>query len=267
MDTLINYAGLVIGLILAIIGIYLQIKSTKKKEPVYSIKSNNLLSGSSSTLENLTVAYKDQKVENLTVSKILFYNRGTETITSQDIDTINHLKISSETCKILDGSILQTTNMSNNFQVRYENKTEYVYIDFDYLDKNQGVVIQIVHTGLSSDDLYVNGDIKGIQKLIHVAPEKFEKLKPAAPMPTRDKSILSIATFVALIFWGLVIFARNYIRLLLYSNSPITNLLMVGGLMVGLMATVVPLAMLTAFIIRLFGGRNIIPMGLKKFLE
>ena len=100
-----NYALGIIGLVLGIIGIVLSVRSVKKKEPVYSIRSNNLISGSVSTLSNLLISYKNQKIENLTVSKILFYNRGSETLRRHDIQTINPLKISSKTCNILDGGI------------------------------------------------------------------------------------------------------------------------------------------------------------------
>ena len=44
-----------IGTILGIVGIVLTIRSIKKKEPIYSIKSNNLISGSASILENLHI--------------------------------------------------------------------------------------------------------------------------------------------------------------------------------------------------------------------
>jgi len=47
-----------IGTILGVIGLVLTVRSIRKKEPVYSIKSNNLISGSASTLENLNVSYK-----------------------------------------------------------------------------------------------------------------------------------------------------------------------------------------------------------------
>jgi hypothetical protein len=45
MGTLINYLSIGIGLLLAIIGIILQIRSNRKKEPVCAIKSYNMISG------------------------------------------------------------------------------------------------------------------------------------------------------------------------------------------------------------------------------
>jgi Ca2+/Na+ antiporter len=65
---------IVVGAIFFIIGLipayYFYVKSIRIKEPIWSIKSNNLISGSVATLKNLSIAYKKHKVENLTVSKV-----------------------------------------------------------------------------------------------------------------------------------------------------------------------------------------------------
>lgn len=171
METIINYSGLAIGLALAVIGIVLQIKSNKKKELVYSIKSNNLISGSVSNLENTTIFYKNQKVLNLTISKILFFNRGNEIITKQDLKTIHHLGINSEG-EVLDVKVIAENYFANNVQLQHKNNSKDIYISFDYLDHNHGIIIQIIHTGLASDDLTVEGSIIGIEKLIRLDPNQ-----------------------------------------------------------------------------------------------
>ena len=45
-----------------------------------------------------------------------------------------------------------------------------VPIEFDYLDEKHGVVIQLIHTGKTSDDIKVIGDIKGVKKLQNKFP-------------------------------------------------------------------------------------------------
>ena len=178
---LMNNLGLVIGLILAIIGIILQIRSTKNKQAVYSVRSNNLISGTVSTLENLNITYKEQKIVNLTASKILFFNRGAETIHRQDIETINPLRISSKDCTILDCSILWENNPSNNFKVHFDRaNNNHAHLDFDYLDKDNGVIIQVIHTGLKSDNIDLRGDIKGVKKLKRIPSYMIAKIPPVA---------------------------------------------------------------------------------------
>lgn len=254
-----------LGLLFSVIfGYYFYRKSIRIKEPVYSIKSNNLISGSVSTLENLNISYKDYKVENLTVSKILLYNRGAETITDQDIDTSDRLMIASETCDILDASILQVNKPSNNFRITLDKPTQHVYIDFKYLDQNQGAIIQVIHTGLSSDNLYIYGDIMGVEKLSKVDPKLLIVNIPAG---TTEKRIAWIFGLITITFLYFVIFAGDELSALSKSINPFVrvsaNLLAIfgffgaigfGGLALG-------------YFSRLFAPDNRIPIGLEKFNE
>ena len=255
-----NYAVGIIGTILGIVGIVLSVKSIKKKVPTYSIKSVNVISDYTSKYENLAVSYKDKIVENFTVSKVLFYNRGSETITKQDIDTIAPLKISSETCDILDASILQVNKTSNNFRINLDRGKEYVYIGFDYLDKNQGAVIQVVHTGLSSDDLVLEGDIKGVQKLYQVQPESLIKNIKLSPNATR---FVWIAIFFALIFW----FEIGNVRLLMNSGNFIFMVASFVVIILGGTATLMPIFLIIDGIRQSLFSNRVIPKDLENFFE
>lgn len=244
METIINYTVGILGLILAY---YFYKKSIRVKEPVYSIRSNNLISGSVSTLENLNISYKDYSVSNLTVSKMLFYNRGAETITRKDLETIHPLSISSETCKILDSTVLQVNNPSNVLKASYDEDNKNVYVEFDYLDQNQGTVIQIIHTGLSSEDLKVHGDIIGVQKLIAVSPDKFEP-------PPKLKAFISSVVFRIVLTFIILVIVR--------SDEGLKNIALVVATVLVLFTTldVIP------FIFKTMRGR-ILPKGLEKFNE
>src|SRR6266545_4481769 len=134
-----DYIGYGLAIVGIIVSYYFYIKSKRNKEPVYSIKSVNVISDYSSKYQALKVIYRGSKVENFTVTKILLYNRGAETITKQDIETINHLRIiGKDTTALLDAKILQANNASNNFDVfldkepYIEQKAKIYLIDFDY---------------------------------------------------------------------------------------------------------------------------------------
>jgi hypothetical protein len=186
-ETILTYLGLVLGIIGLIASYYFYKLSIRKKEPVYSIRSNNIISGSKSKYENLRVLYINKEVENFTVSKILFFNRGSETITRKDIETSYPLRVSTKDCQLLDAFVLQINKPSNNFTLTWDKSGDFVYIDFDYLDKNQGGVVQIAHTGLSSDNIKVEGDIMGVQAL----PEVFsiETIDFDGPSPSWPRII------------------------------------------------------------------------------
>jgi len=160
--------GVTIGIIGIIIGIfgsyYFYRKSLREKAPCWVIRSNNLIKGFSSRFQNLQVLFKGKQVENLTISKVMFWNDGAETIKNDDIETVNRIRISTtKEVSLLDAKILATNNHSSQFEVNLDEENNCVYLEFDYLDKKQGAVVQVIHTGSSSQDLEVIGDIKGVK--------------------------------------------------------------------------------------------------------
>jgi hypothetical protein len=162
--------GATVGVIGILIGIvvsyYFYKKSLRVKEPCWAIRSNNLIEGYSATLDNLQVLYKDNIIQNLTISKILFWNNGKETIEHKDTETINHLRIGGEEgVRFLDAKILTNNNESSQCKVELVDTGDSIYLNFDYLDHKQGCVVQVVHTGTSSRDISILGDIKGVTSL------------------------------------------------------------------------------------------------------
>lgn len=257
VETIVNYTIGVLSLLLAFVSIYLTIKSNKKKEPVYSIKGNNVISGYSSIYENLTVAYKGEKVENFTVSKVLIYNRGAETITKEDITTRNQLRlIALNNWKILDASILQFNNSSNKLEIDLDRAESSVRISFDYLDQNQGAVIQVIHNGLSADDIKLVGDIMGVQKLTELSPNSF---LPIIRIPL-DISKLSPRRLLALMFFGLIYMLCGLINwFMLRLDAKITLFFLLAGIVTFLISPI-------SYLIEKFNSIKTTPEGLEKFL-
>ena len=163
---------IIVGAVFFVLGLipaYLfYLKSIRIKEPVYFIKNERIIYSYQSTVPNLKITYKKKTIEDLSISTVLFYNRGAETITQQDIDTVNHLRIvANNDVKILDVTIEKYNNPASNFNVILNNNQ--AIINFDYINKNQGVVIFVTHTGKSNEDIKLVGDIKGVDKLSNVS--------------------------------------------------------------------------------------------------
>jgi hypothetical protein len=153
--------------ILAVLGIALAfvffIKSRRSKKPFYALKSVNIIRDFSSVLSDLTIAYKNEPVKNLTITKIVFWNGGNETIRNNDIAAANPITISSkDESKILNGDIIRQSNKDNLLKLTKTKDGQCFELSFDFLDQEQGGVIQVVHTGISSKDLEVKGTIKGV---------------------------------------------------------------------------------------------------------
>ncbi len=142
------------------------LRSQKLKKPCWAIRSNNLITNYGPAFSKLEVSYNCQKVENLTVSKLLFWNAGAETIQRQDIVLANPLTIvAAEGTNFLDVEILAQNNLYSDFMARLSDDKLRIIISFDYLDQSHGAVLQVIHTGLSSSGISVEGSLKGVMSI------------------------------------------------------------------------------------------------------
>ena len=165
-----NSIGIVLGIAGIVVGIavsyYFYRKSLRIKEPCITFKHNNLIENHVSKLDGLDILYKGNKVENITVSRLLLWNEGADTINKEDIVAVNPPRISCyNNAIILEVRVLSTNNAASQFTCTISDKPNMANIVFDYIDKNQGVVIQIIHTGVSSRDIGIEGQIKGVDSI------------------------------------------------------------------------------------------------------
>ena len=113
------------------------------------------------------------------------WNSGNITINNTDIVKTRELTFATdEENVILDAEILGVSEETNKFSLLFiDNKT--VKLIFDYLDKKDGIVIQIIHTGLS-ENLLLSCKIKG------GLPLKQFNSKPLVSTAMKEKSFFVI---------------------------------------------------------------------------
>jgi hypothetical protein len=88
--------------------------------------------------------YSKQKIKNLTVTKFAFWNAGKETINNTDIAKSQPLKIIIDNNhEILDFEKEYENNPANEFSFSLSDDKKILSINFDYIDKNQGFILQI----------------------------------------------------------------------------------------------------------------------------
>jgi len=153
-----------IYLILAIFGIistiYFYFKSKKQKKAVFSLWTTNIISPKVKSHGDIQVTYCDKHVENLSVTKIGFWNNGNDVINEIDQAPTDKLRIEiDEKFNILNAEIIFQSKSTNNVKLNKHDKK--ILIDFDYFDSNQGFIVKIIHTGLKSSNLKLRGTIKG----------------------------------------------------------------------------------------------------------
>lgn len=139
---------------LAIGAFILAYKSTPQKVLKFTLKTTKIIENSKSKLEKLKILYDEKLINNLTITIITFWNGSFPTINETDIIKADPLSICITNGKILDISVIAGDNTSNRIKI---NST---LILFDYLDKNEGGIIQVIHTG-NSNSITLSKKIKG----------------------------------------------------------------------------------------------------------
>lgn len=128
--------------------------------------------------KKLKFSYDNKPVEKITASKIIFWNNSFSEIRKSDIAEAAPFKISLKNGKIIDVSILKGSETSNKISITHISETD-INITFDYLNRKDGGIIQIMHTG-DEDSINISGGIIGgtikasqkhhhiIRKVLHI---------------------------------------------------------------------------------------------------
>lgn len=265
-----NTFGIVLGIAGIVIGLaasyYFYWKSLRIKEPSWDIQSNNLIRGHSSKVPELQIFFKDEPVQDLTISRVVFWNNGAETIDRQDLNTINPLRITSiAEVKLLETKVVSVNNTSNQISIRETVDKSCAYLEFDYLDQAQGAVIQVVHTGISSKDLTVEGDIRGVKALRRVnVPLVRRSANVSVAFPQRFGQKARRKVMLIIVF-GIIILMTILIILFIVSYIYFTAPEMLVILLFSLVAFVPLLYLYAKAGIRLLGRTA--PHGLEAFEE
>ena len=135
-------------------------KNKEKKEFSYCLRSRTLIRKKKAKFEKLSIVYGGKQIDDLCVSNFTIWNSGNKTLNASDMVTSKELTITAlEDGKILDVEILKCSEETNKFSLQLLDEHT-VKILFDYVDKMEGVVIQIIHTG-TNDSLEIDCKIKG----------------------------------------------------------------------------------------------------------
>lgn len=161
------YLGL-LGLVVAIVSIlyafYLQKKNKKYKELSCALISNNLIKEKESHFPKLDISYNNEKLDNFTLTKIHIINIGKEVIRPQDIAAKDPIRFCATTDKtrLLDHSLIYANNPKNNFELNIQ--SEAINLSFDFIEPKDKVIIQVLHTGVDSNDIQIFGTVIGARK-------------------------------------------------------------------------------------------------------
>jgi hypothetical protein len=162
-ERVITIVGVVLGL-LGLIGIYFSYKGWKRKKPYYVILSANIFTGIDHMVPNVEVKFPGYgpMIKALTVTKIAFWNAGSDTIKKADIVKGDPLTVRATTGVVfLSAAVVECVNSLNKVDCTVSKDHSEVDITFDYLDQNEGALIQFFHTGAGNADIRLHGTVMG----------------------------------------------------------------------------------------------------------
>jgi len=141
-------------------------KSRREKTPCYSVTRQSVIENRTPLLPGLSVQFNGVVQEVITVAKVAFWNHGTGTITRQDIAEAKPLAIVvDEGVDVLNATVLKRTDSANQVQIGEPQKQPtgltIVPLGFDFLDRGDGALVQVVHNGEERTRVWVEGRIKG----------------------------------------------------------------------------------------------------------
>lgn len=149
----------VLGVVLAI---YFYFAGKKEKAPVYTYKSVNLIGLRPELPEDIQILHKGVSVPRVCRTKILFWNRGRATIDGNDIVERVTIKFPQDV-RILREPVVETVSRDPiRFVASFSGNV--IYLDFAFLDKDDGALIEVLHTGDDESKMEVEGTIKGARQ-------------------------------------------------------------------------------------------------------
>lgn len=137
----------ILGVVLAI---YYGVKSKKVKRLSFINKNLFLMENPREQFDNIKIFYEDKEINDIVVSKFTIWNSGNTVINQSDMVETKELIITADdTTTILEAKVLYANEETNRFSVEVLDKN-HVLIKFNYIDKNEGCVVQIVYAGSHS---------------------------------------------------------------------------------------------------------------------
>ena len=144
--------------------------------------------------------YDGSLVESVSSSEFVIWNSGNSVITKSALATKEPLRIEfSKEIQLLRYQVVASNNPINNIELKTD--SEYpncILIDFDFIEKNEGARIEILHTG-DKNDVREKGKLIGV-KSIFSKQKKLSRKKKKSQTTFSKKALDVILLLLSLLF-------------------------------------------------------------------
>ena len=190
----------VISLIFAI---YTWIAGKQFKELSVSCITNELIKLGSANIGKLNIQYNGEVIQELSASMFYIWNSGNQTINCSDIVSSRPISITNTgKAYIFDVQITNQSEPANAFVIA--NCThESVAFDFEYMSKGDGIAVQILHSGPSTD-LELECKMKDGKKIRDCSPTKRKQKEPKLSLAA-EVFLAALPTILAMLVGFIVL--------------------------------------------------------------
>ena len=129
-----------------IFGVWTWYASKQRKEISILCKSDEIIKAGKQRINGLNVTFDGREIEDLTSTKFYIWNSGNQVLHNADIVPSKPLRIHTEKATILDAQILRVSDDTNAFMIASASD-EIITIAFDFVEKGDGLLVQVLHTG------------------------------------------------------------------------------------------------------------------------
>ncbi|EDX70090.1 conserved hypothetical protein [Bacillus cereus NVH0597-99] len=141
-----GWVGSLIGVIGILIAIVTYRKSKIGQRLVYQSSATKIIGKNRNTPEEIQIYFRGNEVPRVIKTSLVIWNSGNETIKSSHITKEDPLRIQIEQSEsIISYRILKETRRTNKVDLVLDKENELLF-NFDYLDPNDGVRVEILHT-------------------------------------------------------------------------------------------------------------------------
>lgn len=182
-----------------------------KQQICYSFISKDLVSPGFFEIPGLEIAVNGAKQVRVAVVNLCVWNQGSKVVRDGDWAPKGPLSLSiPKSCQVLAVQRTAESNVACNFQFHEikSGDTQTIKLAFDFFGKDDGAVLQIVHTGSPLDsDLVLSGTLVDGEKIQRVEAEPLlfkSKLKTWSDIPAKRRiTVYGVAfLFTTVLFYG-----------------------------------------------------------------
>lgn len=168
--------GYLLAAVFFALSVILMIKLNKKRKPVWTYSTTNIIELGATDPTELELLYKKESVSDVYKTSIIVKNKGNEAI--RDNDVILNITLLFVGAKILDEpNIIKISNENTKFSAKHllDEAGNKIELNFLYLDAGDWAEMEVIHT--KCDEIKCNGTIIGVKEIKYIS--KYSALTPS----------------------------------------------------------------------------------------